>query len=99
MECRRGVGRWSAAGPWRRHPRAQDLDQSGDVPDLKVAAQDGAHPLGFFVDRDQLALDHLVAERQWPPHPDALLLNSCDLVADALAGNLALELGKTKQHV
>jgi hypothetical protein len=35
-----------------------------------------------------------VAERHHPSHPDALLLGGGDLVPDALARDLALELGK-----
>src|SRR3546814_4377311 len=49
--------------------------------------------------RHQLALDHLIAERYRPAHPQALLLRSSDLVADALPGDFALELGKRQQDV
>ena len=77
----------------------QDLDQPWDIPNFKVTAHDCAHPLGFFRDRDQLALDHLVPERHRATHPDALLLGGRDLVADPFAGNLALELGEAEQHV
>ena len=64
-----------------------------------VAPHDGAHPLGFLGDRYQLAFDHLVAKRHRPAHPQPLLLGGGDLVTDALAGDLALELGKAEQDV
>ena len=48
---------------------------------------------------DQLAVLDRVAERRHTAHPHPLLLRSGDLVADAFAGHLALELGKGQQHV
>ena len=41
----------------------------------------------------------VVAERQRAAHPHALALGGRDLVADALARDLALELGEGQQHV
>src|SRR5215218_714037 len=53
-----------------------------------------------------MLLDHVqgpmlnsIAEGHDAAHPDALLLRSRDLVADALARDLALELSKGEQHV
>ena len=40
-----------------------------------------------------------VAERNRSAHPDALPFRGGDLVADTLAGDLALELGERQQHV
>ena len=51
-----------------------------------------------LVDDKQTAL-HVVAQRQRPAHPHALGLTGGDLVADALAGDLTLELGEGQQHV
>ena len=51
-----------------------------------------------FVD-DELPVFDVVAERRQAAHPHALLLGGRDLVADALAGDLALELGKRQQDV
>jgi hypothetical protein len=48
--------------------------------------------LGLVVD-EILVLD-VIAERHVAAHPHALLLGRGDLVADALAGDLALELGE-----
>ena len=62
----------------------------------------GAHDLGFFlVDRQgaRVILRRLVAKRHSAPHPHALGLGGRNLVADALARHLALELGEGQQHV
>ena len=48
---------------------------------------------------DELAVFDVVAERGLTAHPHALLLGGRDLVADALAGDLALELGKRQEDV
>ena len=40
-----------------------------------------------------------IAERNDAAHPDALPLRGGDLVADPLAGDLALELGEGEQHI
>jgi Tetracyclin repressor-like, C-terminal domain len=40
-----------------------------------------------------------ISERDRAAHPDASLFRGGDFVADALAGNLALELRKRQQHV
>ena len=57
------------------------------------------HRLGFAVDDDELAVANLVTERRHAAHPQSLLLRSRDLVADTLAGQLALELGKGEEDV
>jgi hypothetical protein len=66
---------------------------------LGVALED--HPdsrrLGFA--DDQLPFPDVVAERHIAAHPHALLLRRGDLVANALARDLALELGEREQHV
>ena len=41
----------------------------------------------------------VIAKRREPAHPHALGLRGSDLVADALAGDLALELRERQQHV
>ena len=55
--------------------------------------------LGLFWVHDQLAVAQVVAERHGPSHPHALALAGGDLVADALASDLALELREGQQHV
>ncbi len=66
---------------------------------LEIKPEDGAHGLGFCLVDDQRAVVGLVAERHEAAHPHALLLRGGDLVPDALAGDLALELGEGQQHV
>ena len=44
-------------------------------------------------------LSGLIAERHHASHPQPLALGGADLVADTLAGDLALELGEGQQHV
>ena len=51
-----------------------------------------------FVD-DELAVLDVVAQWQVAAHPHALALGRCDLVPDALARDLPLELGERQQHV
>src|SRR5258708_26215748 len=48
---------------------------------------------------DELAIADLIAERSPTPHPHALLPGGSDLVADALANDLPLELGEGHKHV
>ena len=72
--------------------RVEQLDQLGEV---------GKRPdeLGLvFVDMEGAVFDP-VAERNRSAHPDALSFRGGDLVADFLAGDLALELGEGQQHV
>jgi len=67
--------------------------------ELEIELEHRAHRLGFdLVDRERSAV-RLVAERDGASHPHALALRSTDLVADPLAGDLALELRKREQHV
>ena len=73
--------------------------QQRDRAKLGVAPED--HPdsrrLGFA--DDQLPFPDVVAERHIAAHPHALGLRRGDLVANALARDLALELGEREQHV
>src|SRR5260370_42113371 len=48
---------------------------------------------------DELSVADLIAERSPTPHPHALLPGGGDLVADALANDLPLELGEGHEHV
>src|ERR1041385_9304230 len=54
---------------------------------------------GFVLIHNERAVLGPVAERYEAAHPEALLLASRDLVADALARDLPLELGKGKQNI
>src|SRR5260221_2761817 len=59
-----------------------------------VAPEDMSDGLGFCVVEDELAVFDVVAKRGLTAHPHALLLGGRYFVTDALACDLALELGK-----
>ncbi len=61
--------------------------------------EDAPHHRRLRLVDDEQAVLHVVTERQRPAHPHALGLAGSDLVANALAGDLALELGEGQQHV
>src|ERR1700737_1128710 len=67
--------------------------------ELTIESEDAAHRLGLGRVDDERALARVIAERHIAAHPHALLLRRGDLVADAFAGDLALELGKGPQHI
>ena len=64
-----------------------------------VAKEDLTHGLSLGLDHDEPVLAHRIAERRDPAHPHPLLLRGSDLVANALAGDLALELGEREKNV
>src|SRR6516164_5438116 len=64
-----------------------------------IAAKDRAHEFRLAVDDDQLAVAPPIPERRHPAHPHPLLFSGGDLVADALADDLALELRKGQQNI
>ena len=66
---------------------------------LGISAEDAAHQLGFGGIDDQLSLDDVVAEWWHTAHPHAFSLARGNLVADTLAGDLALELREGQQDV
>ena len=61
--------------------------------------EDHADGGGFGLVDDELAVLDVVAERHEAAHPHALLAGGGELVADALADDLALELGEGEQDV
>ena len=78
---------------WQARRQERSIDQ------LEISPEDEPHCLGFALVDEQLPVFEPVAERNRPAHPHALALGCRNLVADALAGDLALELGKRQQHV
>jgi hypothetical protein len=68
-------------------------------PDLEEAGEDPADMRGGFLVDHQLPVLDAVAEGRHPAHPHAHLATRGDLVADALGGHLALELGEAEQDV
>ena len=66
---------------------------------LGISAKDAAHQFGLGGIDDQFALDNVVPERWHTAHPHAFSLARGNLVADTLAGDLALELREGQQDV
>ena len=77
----------------------QFLLQQADRLQRCVSLEDQLDGLRLGRVHDQLAILDIVAERWQAAHPHALLLRCRDLVADALAGHLSLELREGEQHV
>src|SRR5207302_9394686 len=67
--------------------------------ELTIESEDAAHGLGLGRVDDERALVGVIAKRDIAAHPHALLLRRGDLVADAFAGHLPLELGQGQQHM
>src|SRR5215204_999295 len=75
-------------------PLTQVGHQQIETAELKVVAENGSDRLCLgLVDRNPSLLG-VVAKRCHAADPEALALGSGNLVADALRGDLALELGK-----
>ena len=69
------------------------------VEDFEIPTKETADELSLLFDDMEGAVFDPVAEGNRSAHPDALPLQGGDLVADSLAGDLALELGEGQQHV
>src|SRR5438309_12096937 len=96
----------AALGALRRcaafRPKPETVDLLLDpahAAELTIEGKDAAHGLGLGRVDDERALGRVVAKRHVAAHPHALLLRRGDLVANAFAGDLALELRKGQQHV
>src|SRR5208337_3561901 len=77
----------------------QFLAQLPDAPQFQVALIDVPDSFGFRTINDQPPVTNVVAERRHASHPHPFALGGSDFVPDALACDLALELGKRKQDV
>ena len=66
---------------------------------LEIAPKKVAHEYSVLLDDMECPVLDPVAKRNHSAHPDALLLRRGDLVPDAFAGELALELGEGQQDV
>src|SRR5829696_8203268 len=99
--------RLAAAASTRSIDALRHMQGGGIEPTLE-----GAHGAELEIagkqapDQDCMVLDNVqgtvlepVAERHYATHPDALLLRCSNLVPDALARDLALELSEGQQHV
>ena len=58
-----------------------------------------ANGLGLLLVYGELAVHGIVSKRRKPSHPHAFFLGGGDLVPDALAGDLPLELGEGEEDV
>src|SRR5262249_20716738 len=65
----------------------------------EIALEDQPHRLGLGLVHNELSIPHVIAERNGATHPHALAAGGGKLVADALARDLALELGKRQQDI
>jgi hypothetical protein len=70
------------------------LGESPDRTAFEVEPEYGADCLRLLGHNDQLLVGSGVSERDWAADPYALALRGCDLVTDALANDLPLELGE-----
>src|SRR6267142_668484 len=73
--------------------------QQPDRAEFGIAAKNEAHGLRLALDDDELAVLCPIPERHHPAHPHPFLLRGSELVADALADDLALELREGQQNV
>ena len=82
------------------HPvEAELLDQPGRGAEFDETLEDMPDGLRLLRVGDQPPVLDVVAERRDTAHPQPLALAGRNLVADALAGHLALELGEGEQDV
>src|SRR5712672_2463597 len=74
------------------------LEQS-DRLEVEIALEDRTDGRGFRRIDHELSIHRVIAERRLATHPHALLLGCRDLVTDALAGDLALELSERQENI
>ena len=84
---------------WCGYSALEVPHQRIDAAEFEVTPEDQPDPFGLVLDDGDLAVLHLVAKGQGTADPKSLALGGGDLVADALGGDLPLELGKGQQHV
>src|SRR5438477_5410888 len=75
------------------------LLQQPDRAEFGITAEDRPHDLRLAVDDEEFAVLYPIPERWHTAHPHPLSFRGSDLVADALADDLALELRKGQQHI
>ena len=104
----RAAGEWDPAnsmpGGEPAHPgldasAPQVLHQEVEAAEIEIALEDEPDLLGLLLHYDELAIPHLVSERDGATHPHPLLLGGGDLVSDPLACDLPLELREREQDV
>ena len=75
------------------------LLQQPDRAEFGIAAENRAHDLRLAVDDEEFAVLYPIPERRHATHPHPLPFRGGDLVADALADDLALELRKRQKYI
>src|ERR1700687_692287 len=70
-----------------------------DAAEFKIAPVDHPDSLGLIVDDGDLVVLHVITQGERPANPKALSFGGCNLVADALGGDLPFELGKGQEHI
>src|SRR5215207_5148062 len=73
--------------------------QDGEGSQREIAPEDQPDGFGLVLPDDELAVAHLISERDDAADPDAPALRGGNLVADALARDLTLELSEGQEHV
>src|SRR3984893_3365386 len=73
--------------------------QQADRTEFGIAAENQANGIRLAIDHDKLVVLRSRPERRYAPHPHPLLFRGGDLVADALADDLALELRERQQNI
>src|SRR6202035_781607 len=73
--------------------------QQADRTEFGIAAENQANGIRLAIDHDELVVPHSIPERRYAAHPHPLLFRGGDLVADALADDLALELREGQQNI
>ena len=84
------------------YQRAQARQQNQLMDKIKKRGKPLEHVTdcgSFWLVDDELAVNHVVTHRHEPTHPHAFGAAGSKLVADALAGDLAFELGEGQQDV
>src|SRR5271170_3719811 len=79
--------------------RLQIPHQKPNAPEFEIMLEYVPYGSSFLLVDDQLSLVNVVSQRARASHPHSLALGAGDLVADALADHLTLELRERQQHV
>src|SRR5271154_1646667 len=94
-----GIAVFRYLDPGNDPARLEIAHQEPNSPEFEVALEYVPYGSSFLLIDDQLSLVNVVSQRARASHPHSLALGGRDLVADALADHLTLELRERQQHV